>query len=235
MPLIRYSLMSLLALLCLVLTPSIAEAQTAKRDIRRGNMLMRDSLPAEADVWYRRALQVEPKNPYASFNLGIALLDQQKNAEGHDLFHVAIRHTQSKSLKNKAYYNAGVALQRQEKLDEAIEAYKHALRLNPHDEEARYNLAVCKRKKQQNEQNKPKQQPKKNNKPQNQGQNPNEGQGQGQSNNGDQQQPQGQATGKMTKEEADRLLNVSRQQDRDVQERLKKQGKPQSNVKEKYW
>lgn len=225
------SLTRAIAMLCLLILPTILTAQTANRDVRHGNRLMRDSLAAEADVWYRRALQSDPKNPYASFNLALSLLAQQKAPEAHDLFKVAIRDTKSKALQNKAYYNAGVALQREKKLEEAIEAYKSALRLNPNDEQARYNLAVCKRKKQQNEQQKKQNQPKKKNPQQGNEQNdnatPQEGNGNPQSS--------GSATGKMTKEEADRLLNVSRQQDREVQERLKKSGKPTSDTKQKYW
>lgn len=215
---------------CIIPLPLLLQAQTAKRDIRHGNLLMRDSLPAEADVWYRRALQREPNNPYASLNLGLALLMQQKKTEAHDLFKVATRTATTPKLKNKAYYNAGVALQNAEKLDEAIEAYKEALRLDPKDEEARYNLALCKRKKQQNDK-------KQNNNPK-----PKQGQGQGQAQNnpsgqGDSQEQQSQVAkkGQMDKEEADRLLNISRQQDREIQERLKKQGKPTSNSKAKPW
>ena len=41
---------------------------------------------------------------------------------------------------HQAHFNMGIALQDLGKLNEAVEAYKNALRNNPNDDESRYNL-----------------------------------------------------------------------------------------------
>ena len=43
-------------------------------------------------------------------------------------------------MRANAFYNDGVMLTKQQKLEESIEAYKNALRNNPSDKEARENL-----------------------------------------------------------------------------------------------
>ena len=57
-------------------------------------------------------------------------------------------------IKSSTFYNQGVAYSRQKSLEESIEAYKAALRINPEDKQARENLqkALLELKKQQQEQ-----------------------------------------------------------------------------------
>ena len=49
----------------------------------------------------------------------------------------------NKLVKSMAYHNLGVVCQTQKDLTHAIAFYKEALRNNPADEEARYNLVLC--------------------------------------------------------------------------------------------
>ena len=69
-------------LLLLVATCMVAVggfAQRTERDfIRRGNKLYEDSLFIKAEVEYRRALDANPQSMAAMYNLGNALLEQQK-------------------------------------------------------------------------------------------------------------------------------------------------------------
>ena len=48
--------------------------------------------------------------------------------------------TEETALRSNSYYNKGVVLTKQQKLEESIEAYKNALRQNPDNTEARENL-----------------------------------------------------------------------------------------------
>lgn len=48
--------------------------------------------------------------------------------------------TNNKSLLAKVFYNQGVILSKQKNLEQSIEAYKNALRINANDKEARENL-----------------------------------------------------------------------------------------------
>ena len=76
----------------------------------------------------------------ASYNLGNALYKSDKPDDAVKLYDNAIGTATEKDFKEKGYYNKGVAFQKQNKLPECIDAYKHALKLEPNDEEARQNL-----------------------------------------------------------------------------------------------
>ena len=61
--------------------------------------------------------------------------------------------TRTDQERAEAFYNLGNAQFKQEKYPEALESYKNSLRMNPADQEAKYNYAYTKRllQKQQNE------------------------------------------------------------------------------------
>jgi tetratricopeptide (TPR) repeat protein len=91
-------------------------------------------------IFYRKALELSPKNSTASFNLGNALFRDKKAEEAEKIFGLAAENTEDKVGRADAEYNKGVALTQQKKTAESIEAYKDALRLNPTDSMARENL-----------------------------------------------------------------------------------------------
>ena len=128
------------------------------------------------------------------------------------------------------YHNMGVVCQRHQMFGEAIEAYKQSLRLNPHDDETRYNLELCKRQQKQQQQNQQNQQ---NKDKQKQDQQKQEQQKQQQDKQKQEQQKQ---EPKMSKENAEQLLNAAMQQEKQTQERMKKaQQRPQRRSIEKNW
>ena len=131
-------------------------AQTTDRQyIRQGNKLFRSGDYANAEVSYRKAIEKNPKNPQAVFNLGNALMAQKKDSAAVMQFDSATKLETNPLRKAKAYHNVGVICQSHKMYGEAIEAYKSALRLNPADDETRYNLVLCKhqqKKQQQNQQ-----------------------------------------------------------------------------------
>ena len=115
----------------------------------------------------------------------------------------------------------------------AIEAYKMALRFNPNDDETRYNLVLCQRqlKKQgggqNNQQNKQDDQQDQ----QKQEQQKQEQQQQKQDKQQEQQEPP------MSKENAEQLLNAAMQQEKQTQQRMQEAQKQQSKRRriEKNW
>jgi tetratricopeptide (TPR) repeat protein len=111
--------------------------------------------------------------------------------------------TNETDLKGKSFYNKGVVLSAQKRLEESIEAYKSALRQNPNDNEARENLqkALIELKKKT-----PPPPPKKDNKKKNEKQQKKQ-----------QQQP------KMNEKEAEQRLKLLEQKEKDLQQRLQKQ------------
>lgn len=214
-------------------------AQKTDRDfVRRGNKLYADSMFVKAEVEYRRALDVNPKSMEAMYNLGNALLMQQKAQEAMEQFSNAASlvsvnekniatSPEGKEQLAQMYHNMGVILQSSKQLDACIEAYKTALRNNPADHETRYNLTVAMKQKQQQEQqqqqNQDQQQEKQEEQEQQQEQQQNQqNQDQQEQQQQEQQQQEQQQQNEMSQENAEQMLKAIMQDEKDVQEKVKK-------------
>lgn len=101
-----------------------------------------DFRAAEAD--YRKAISANPKNDVAKYNLGTAYYGKEKNAEAMLRFKQAAAAATNKAERHRAFHNLGNTFMNEKKYQEAVEAYKNALRNNPNDDETRYNLALAK-------------------------------------------------------------------------------------------
>jgi Ca-activated chloride channel family protein len=134
----------------------LAKAQNAVSYISRGNQFYKQTQFDLAEVEYRKALQTDPENTTAQYNLANALQKQKKYDEAEQVLEKLYNVTNVTKLKSAAAYNQGVAYTKQKNLEASIESYKKALRLNPDDQEARENLqkALSELKKQQDEQKK---------------------------------------------------------------------------------
>ena len=126
-------------------------AQNATQSIIKGNQLYQQSQFDLAEAQYRKALEYEPENEKAKYNLANALQKQNKYEEAAKLLDDLGSSSKDNSVKSAAYYNQGVAYTKIKNLDASIESYKKALRLNPDDKEARENLekALLQKKNQQ--------------------------------------------------------------------------------------
>ena len=219
------------ATLLLALLAVGAVAQTDRQYVRQGNKQFRSGDFPNAEVSYRKALEKNDRNPQALFNLGNALLAQNKDSAAVAEFEKAAKAETNELRKSKSYHNMGVICQRHQMFGEAIEAYKQSLRLNPSDDETRYNLELCKRQQknqQQNQQNKDNKDKK--DQQQKQDQQKQDQQKQQQDKQQQKQEP------KMSKENAEQLLNAAMQQEKQTQERMKKaQQRPQRRHIEKNW
>lgn len=208
-------------LLSLMTAGGTACAQTDRGYVRSGNMKYVQEKYPEAEVDYRKSLEKNAKNAQAAFNLGDALLRQNKDSAAVEQFQTAASLETNPYRKAQSYHNIGVVCQSHKMYGEAIEAYKSALRLNPNDDETRYNLALCKKQQQQQQQN-------------------DDGQGQGnddkdsedkdqqqqqqqQDQQDQQQQQQQQNENDMSKENAEQLLNAAVQQEKNTQEKMNKE------------
>jgi Ca-activated chloride channel family protein len=221
------------AILLLMMAMS-ASAQTDRQYIRQGNKLFRSGDYPNAEVAYRKAIEKNPKNPQAVYNLGNALMAQKKDSAAVVQFESASKLETNPLRKAKAYHNMGVVCQSHKMYGEAIEAYKNALRLNPNDDETRYNLVLCKhqqQKQQQNQQNQNQQgndDQKKDDKKDQQKQDKQ----QDKQDKKQQEQPKPQ----MSKENAEQLLNAAIQNEKQTQDKLKKaQQQPQRRAIQNNW
>lgn len=100
---------------------------------------------AQAEANYRKAIAKDPTNAEAKYNLGNLYYAKDKEGESTPRLKQASETSQSKALKHKAYHNQGNAFMKQKKYEEAVEAFKNALRNNPKDDQTRYNLALAKK------------------------------------------------------------------------------------------
>jgi Ca-activated chloride channel family protein len=226
------------SVIILLMAFSAIYAQSDRQFVRKGNKQFRAGNYAEAEVSYRKAVEKNPRNPQALYNLGNSLMGQNKDSAAVAQLEASAKLETNPFRRSQAYHNMGVVCQGKKMYGEAIEAYKEALRNNPADDETRYNLALCKRQQQQQQQNQQNQDNKdqnKDNKDQNkdkQGQQKDKQQDQKQD---EKQQQQQQDKQQMSKENAEQLLNAAMQEEKQTQERMKKAQQQQKRHLEKNW
>ena len=230
------TIQNILLTMVLLCCTTVVFGQKSERDyMRSGNKLYNDSLFVKAEVDYRKALELNPKSTDAMYNLGNALLMQNKAKEAMEQFDAVTRIEKDKGKLARAYHNMGVILQSSKQYPQCIEAYKQSLRNNPHDEETRYNLALAQKmlKDQQQQQNQDKQQEQKQDQKQDDQKDQNKDQNEDQKKQP--QQNQQQNKNEMSKENAEQLLNAVMQDEKNVQDKVKKQIQVSGKKLEKDW
>ena len=253
-----------------VLSPLISSAQKEKLDTKKGNEQYRSGRYDEAISEYTDALKTNPDYAKALFNTGNALQEKarrlfEKAAATEDVnkkkkimeeakqmsekaatqYAAVANASKTREEKNKANYNLGNARLYGGEIEKSIDAYKEALRNDPADDDARYNLAYAqylldrnKNQSQQDKQDENKNQDQQENKDQkdqqdqkDQEQDQNQ---QDKEQNDQKQQPQ--QPEELTQEEAEQLLQTLSRQEKDLQEDLKKKKHKAVRVKiEKDW
>ena len=80
----------------------------------------------------------------ASYNRGRALMESaEKGAEARQAFQKSLKGNDDTRMQSDAWHNIGNSLLMEQDPENAIEAYKAALRANPQNEAARYNLSYA--------------------------------------------------------------------------------------------
>ena len=216
---IRHTIIT--CLLLLAAGTAAGQKYPERRDIRSGNKFYGKAEYSEAEISYRKALEKQPDSYEANFNLADALYKQKRYDEAAGLNEQLAADSARLDNAASAYFNQGNALFQQRKLQEALEAYKNSLRLNPADMEAKFNYAYTKKllDKDKNDQNK-NDQNKDQNKDNRNDQNPDKDQNKDNPDNNqngndpdkqDQQPPSGgqqPPQGSMSREEAERMLDA---------------------------
>jgi tetratricopeptide (TPR) repeat protein len=124
-----------------LLAPAIyCQAQNQQGFIKEGNEFFKKGQLDQAVASYNKVTE-EPFKYTALLNKGTALYKQKKFDEALKAYNqVSVSSNASTQLKSGAHYNTGVVYSNQNKIEESIEAYKKALRLNSQDNNARENL-----------------------------------------------------------------------------------------------
>ena len=119
-------------------------AQSERKMTRKGNTQYETGNFIDAEINYKKALAENADLLEAQFNLGDALVKQERFDEALEAFDKVSASTENQKLKANALHNKGNVLLSQQDLEGAIESYKDALRVNPKDHETRYNYAYVK-------------------------------------------------------------------------------------------
>jgi len=199
----------------------------------------------DSEINFRKGIEKDSSASVPYFNLGDAYYKQKKYDEAMKAYQTALSKTKDKELKGKAFYNIGNSLLDDNKLKESIEAYKNSLKMNPKDEEAKYNLSYALKKLQQEEnqkkqdqkddkqkdkQNKDQDKNKKDDKQNKDDKNKDKNDKQDQQNKDQndkkdqdkqKQQPQNQKQ-KISKEQAEQILNALKDNEKNMQKKLRK-------------
>lgn len=202
-----------------------AEAQKVSKFLRRGNNNYEAAKYKDAEIDYRKAISYDSTSVKGNYNLGNALYKENNFTESAAAYQKLSQSILDGSDKAKVFHNLGNSLFESKKYKESIEAYKQSLRINPKDNDTRYNLAYALSKlKQQSSQKKQ----------QNKNQQKNEKQQQKQQ---EQQKQQQQAQNKkMPKQAADRMLEALKNNEKKTIDKLKKdKGKADRVQMEKDW
>lgn len=213
-----------------------ATAQTAEWQLmHRGNAAFRAHNYDAAATLYREALHHNPHSARALFNLGDTYLAKGDARAADSLYLEASRLEKNAQVKSMAFHNRGYIRQKmaladrerqQQLLRDAIEQYKQALRLNPRDNDTRYNLALCQKQlkdsqqSQQQKEKKDKQQPQQQQKQQQQ-----------QQQEQTQQQPQ---PSKSDREQNERYANLAKQAEQKALQKINNR-QPRQRTLNKNW
>ena len=228
-----------------------ANAQSTNKLLREGNKFYNNDKYNNATESYSKALQRAPKDVRAFFNQGDALYKLNELDKAKELFNGVAKASTNTDIQARAHYNIGNIHYKQEKWEESAKAYKQSLKLNPKDEDAKYNLMMAlskikknsgsggkDNKKDKDKQDKKNQDKNKQQQDKNQQQNGNKNPQQNQQGQQDkqQQQKQGQQQGQMSNEEAQKLLDAIGAEEGKVQQKLtKEKGKPVNGKIQKDW
>jgi tetratricopeptide (TPR) repeat protein len=236
---------------CLLLTAlstSVFAQKQVRKDLRAGNKAYKQEKYTDAEIDYRRAIKENTRSSEAAYNLGNALLRQNKAQEAVEQYQIAIQNEKDKTHASKAWHNTGnvflaTAVAKEDTppdaqaLKQSIEAYKNALRNNSHDDETRYNLALAQKllKEQENQDDQKQDQ----NKEDQQDQQKEEEKKDEKQDDKPQEQPQQeqQKPNEMSKENADQILDAMMQNEKETQEKVKEQLMKQQKQRktEKNW
>ena len=218
----------------LALSAGAVSAQKAERkNVREGNKLYESEKYTESEIAYRKSLEVNPRSTEGTYNLGNSLYKQGKFPEAAEQYQLIagqgekmVATPEGKARLSEVYHNMGNIFMQNKDYGKAVEVYKQSLRLNPKDDETRYNLALAQKllsdqqnqDQSQDQQNDDKQENKdqKDDQQQQQQQQPQDDQKQ------DKTQEQPQSNAQMNKANAQHQLDAFLQDEKDTQEKVKK-------------
>ena len=249
------------ALIILLAAFTAVYGQKERKMIREGVKAYQKGNYDEAEVLFRKAGDMDRESFVADFNTGAALYGQEKYEETVKQYEPLVDMSDDPETMAKVWHNIGNSMLEAGQYRQSIEAYKNSLRLNPADQDTKYNLAYAKKKlqDQQEQQNQDQQQQnqdqqqdqqqqqqdqdqqKQDQDQQKQDQEQQQQQDQEQQQQQDQEQQQQQQDQEqqhqqprpleISKEDAERMLDAIQQQEKDVLQKVEEKKAAASKVK----
>lgn len=142
----------------------MAQNRDARKETRQGNKEYKAKRYDQSEVNYRRAIHADSNAYCAHYNLGNALYRQKKYDEANSHYSRALEtpdldaKTRSRILHNRGNSSLKAGLEKDSRADgmqqfqQAVNDYQESLKLNPKDENTRYNLSYAKKMLQQAQQ-----------------------------------------------------------------------------------
>jgi tetratricopeptide (TPR) repeat protein len=214
-------------------------ASKASDAVSKGNEAFREGDFKEALEQYQIAETEMPESPKLDYNIAGVQHSEGKYEEAIERYTRALNSTDME-IETNAYYNLGNTYFRMEDYQNAITSYQEALDNNPDFTEAKINLELARKRlkeqmkpqeqeqQEQQQQQEQQEQEKQEEKEDEQKQEQQQQQSQQQDNKDkqeqqDQQQQSQPQEQKMSKEDAERILNALRDDERDIQKKIRRQ------------
>ncbi|RYE25605.1 MAG: tetratricopeptide repeat protein [Sphingobacteriales bacterium] len=134
--------LSKLIFIVIMMLPFAMQAQERKL-VREGNKLYDEKRFKEAANSYQQALGKNPNYTPGMFNLGNSMYQQKQYDAARKVMTATAKAEKDKNGKSAANYNIGNTYMQEQKWEDAVNAYKQALRNNPQDADAKYNLSYA--------------------------------------------------------------------------------------------
>jgi tetratricopeptide (TPR) repeat protein len=215
-----------------ILCSGVMFAQKGERkNIREGNKLYQNDKFTESEIAYRKSLEINPRSIEGTFNLGNVLYKQEKFPEAAEQYQLIAGQRQKLLNDNpsnatrlaQVFHNLGNISMKNKEYAKSVEAYKQSLRMNPIDDETRYNLALAQKllnDEKNQDQNNDEQKQDQQNQEQNQDQKKDDQQQQEQKENKTQEEQQ--QNEQMSQDNAQQILDAFLQDERKTQDKVKK-------------
>lgn len=237
-------------LLLLGLLVSFSLSGYAQKEVRQlarsGNKLFQKEQYDKAELEYRKALEINPSDKVANFNLANTLVRTERGEEADKIYQEMLKEIKilPKDEAADVAHNAGNLVMAKKDYAKAIEMYKESLRRRPIDEETRYNLALAQKlleqqqqdNNEENQDNKDNQEQQQQDNQQQQNQQDQQQDQQKDQPNKQQEQPQNAET--MSQDNAEKILQAYLQDEKDTQrkvEQMKQQQQRGKKSRPKNW
>lgn len=217
-----------------------AYSQKDVKLVRKGNKLYEQGNFKDAEMDYRKALEINKESEKGKFNLGTAVYQQKNFNESSKIYQELSDKQLDNYTKAKVWHNFGNSLLESKQYEQSIAAYKNALLNEPSDMDTKYNLEYAKmmlkkqqQQQQQNKQDKDQDKKDQDKKDQDKKDQDKQNQDQKKKDQGKNQQDQNR---KISKEDAERMLEAMKNDEKKTLAKLKKtQVKAQKVLIEKDW